>query len=227
MAKRAGFAFLHVRPYPLRAAQTDGPAQWRVGRRAPSVEHFENPFNSFGYLLRIAFRSFSRALERRTLPVGVTSGQWRFLRVLWAEDGFTQIELSRRVGMREPTTVAAVNGLELAGYVVRRKSATDRRKVHVYLTARAKRLKAKLLPFVAEVNALGLKGLTPQQVTTLRKSLLKIIDNLSVTMAIPIRTPDCIGAARTPKYNTLRSCSLIQATIRSTALSRCGIESSK
>ncbi len=80
--------------------------------------------------------------------------------------------------MREPTTVSAVSGLELAGYVVRRKSATDRRKVHVHLTARAKKLSAKLLPFVAEVNALGAKGLTPQQVAQLRKSLLTIIDNL-------------------------------------------------
>lgn len=148
-------------------------------KKASSVEYFEKPLNSFGYLLRIAFRSFSRALERRTLPVGVTSGQWRFLRVLWVEDGLTQIELSRRVGMREPTTVAAVNGLERSGYVVRRKSSSDRRKVHVYLTARAKRLKTRLLPYVAEVNALGLKGLTPQQVTILRKSLLKIMDNLS------------------------------------------------
>ncbi|HTP78043.1 MAG TPA: MarR family winged helix-turn-helix transcriptional regulator [Rhizomicrobium sp.] len=148
-------------------------------KKAPSFEYYENPLNSIGYLLRIAFRSFSRALERRTLPAGVTSGQWRFLRVLWAEDGLTQIELSRRVGMREPTTVAAVNGLERAGYVVRRKSATDRRKVHVHLTARAKRLKAKLIPFVAEVNALGLKGLSAQNATVLRKSLLKIIDNFS------------------------------------------------
>ncbi len=148
-------------------------------KKAPSIEHFTNPTNSIGYLLRIAFRSFSRALEKRTLPVGVTSGQWRFLRVLWAQDGLTQIELSRRVGMREPTTVAAVNGLERSGYVVRRQSSKDRRKVHVHLTARAKRLKLKLMPFVAEVNALGLEGLSPKQVATFRKVLLKVTDNLS------------------------------------------------
>ena len=118
--------------------------------REPSEQHRVSASDCISVLFR--------ALERRTLPVGVTSGQWRFLRVLWAEDGLTQIELSRRVGMREPTTVAAVNGLERAGYVVRRKSSTDRRKVHVHLTARAKRLKTKLIPFVAEVNALGLKG---------------------------------------------------------------------
>jgi len=148
-------------------------------KRTPNSKQFEDPANSFGYLFRIAFRSFSRALERRTLPFGVTSGQWRFLRVLWVEDGLTQIELSRRVGMREPTTVAAVNGLERAGFVARRKSSADLRKVHVHLTKRAKRLKERLLPLVAEVNALGLKGLSPQQVKLLRSGLLRIMDNLS------------------------------------------------
>src|SRR5690348_17377230 len=123
-------------------------------KRTVSKKSLEEPKNSVGYLLRFAFRYYSRALEQRTLPFGVTGGQWRFLRVLWIEDGLTQIELSRRVGMREPTTVAAVNGLERAGLVARRKSATDRRKVHVFLTARAKRLRHKLVPFIAEVNAL-------------------------------------------------------------------------
>ena len=76
-----------------------------------------DPTNSIGYLTRIAFRSFSRALERRTAPHGVSSGQWRFLRQLWVEDGLTQRELSRRVGMREPTTVTAVNSLVRSGFV--------------------------------------------------------------------------------------------------------------
>lgn len=148
--------------------------------RVPSVEYFEDPLNSFGYLLRISFRSFSRALERRTLPFGVTSGQWRFLRVLWTKDGITQRELSRRVGMREPTTVAAVNSLERAGFVVRRKSDQDRRKIHVHLTARAKRLKAKLMPYVAEVNAIGLKGLSPTEIALVRRTLLTVMQNFSL-----------------------------------------------
>ena len=148
-------------------------------KRAPSRRSFEDPNNSVGYLLRIAFRSIARALERRTQPFGVTGGQWRFLRVLWIEDGLTQIELSRRVGMREPSTVAAVNGLERAGLVLRRKSLTDRRKVHVHLTARAKRLRDKLVPFIAEVNALGLKGLTAKEANAMRQSLRKVIANFS------------------------------------------------
>ena len=146
-------------------------------KRAPSRRSLEDPENSLGYLLRIAFRSIARALERRTQPFGVTGGQWRFLRVLWIEDGLTQIELSRRVGMREPSTVAAVNGLERAGLVLRRKSLTDRRKVHVYLTARARRLREKLVPFIAEVNAIGLQGLTAKEAKAMRQSLVKVIAN--------------------------------------------------
>ena len=149
-------------------------------KRTGSKKTLEEPKNSVGYLLRFAFRYYSRALEQRTLPFGVSSGQWRFLRILWTEDGLTQIELSRRVGMREPTTVAAVNGLEKAGLVRRRKSSSDRRKIHIHLTSRGKRLKFKLLPFVAEVNALGLKGLSPQQVASLRQALLKIMTNLGI-----------------------------------------------
>ena len=145
----------------------------------PAHAKFENPTNSIGYLTRITFRSFSRALEKRTLPHGVTSGQWRFLRVLWTEDGLTQRELSRRVGMREPTTVAAVKSLHKAGLVSRRKDSRDRRKVYIFLTARAKRLKARLMPCVADVNTIAAKGLTQSEVDRLRETLLRMIENLA------------------------------------------------
>src|SRR5439155_10440134 len=102
------------------------------------VAFYESPSNSLGYLCRIAFRHFSRALEKRTAPRGVSSGQWRFLGVLWNEDGITQRELSRRVGMRGPTTVTALKSLERSGFVRRAPSEEDRRKVHVHLTPMAK-----------------------------------------------------------------------------------------
>src|ERR1043165_5077603 len=123
------------------------------------IQFYADPGNSIGYLTRIAFRAFSRALEVRTTPHGVSAGQWRFLRVLWREDGLTQRELSRRVGMREPTTVIALKSLERSGFVVRRQSLEDRRKVHVYLTREARALEPVLLPAVVEVNAIALAGL--------------------------------------------------------------------
>lgn len=142
-------------------------------------EFYADPGNSIGYLTRIAFRAFSRALEVRTAPHGVSSGQWRFLRVLWREDGLTQRELSRRVGMREPTTVIALKSLERSGFVTRRKSEEDRRKVHVFLTPEAKALHPVLMPAVAEVNKVALAGLSKDEVAILRKALTRVGQNLS------------------------------------------------
>ena len=143
------------------------------------VEFYSDPTNSIGYLTRIAFRAFSRALEVRTAPHGVSSGQWRFLRVLWREDGLTQRELSRRVGMREPTTVIALKSLERSGFVTREKSLEDRRKAHVFLTPQARALEAVLLPAVAEVNAIALAGLSDAEVAVLRKALGQVGKNLA------------------------------------------------
>lgn len=140
---------------------------------------YADPNNSLGYLSRIAFRSFSRALEALTAPHGVTSGQWRFLRVLWIEDGLTQRELSRRVGMREPTTVTALKSLERSGFVRREQSTEDRRKVHVFLTPLAQDLETVLRPCVRQVNELATRGMTPEEVQELRRLLAMVGRNLA------------------------------------------------
>jgi len=143
------------------------------------IAAYADPAHSIGYLLRVNFRAFSRAMEKRTQTQGVSSGQWRFLRQLWREDGLTQSELSRRVGMREPTTVVAVNSLVKAGFAVRTPSADDRRKVHIHLTPTAKALQATLLPMAAEVNTLATEGLSVQEVAVLRDLLHRMSENLA------------------------------------------------
>jgi len=148
-------------------------------KRKHATEFYDVPTNSIGYLTRITFRSFSRYLERMTLPYGVSAGQWPFLRQLWVEEGLTQRELSRRVGMREPTTVTALNSMEKAGLVKRSPSKEDRRKVHVYLTPKARKLRDPLLDSVARVNEIALKGIEPRDVALVRKALLRMSDNLA------------------------------------------------
>ena len=140
---------------------------------------YADPNNSLGYLTRIAFRAFSSALEKRTSPHGVSSGQWRFLRVLWREDGITQRELSRRVSMREPTTVTALKSLERSGFVRREQSTEDRRKVHVYLTPKAKKLEMVLRPCVSEVNAIATRDMSEDEVRMLRKLLAQVGRNMA------------------------------------------------
>ena len=142
------------------------------------AEYYTNPENSIGYLARVVFRSFSRLLERRTLTHDVSAGQWRFLRQLWREDGITQRELSERVGMREPTTVVALKGLEKAGLITRKKTTDDRRKPFIHLTPHAKKLELILAPMNAEIHEIATKGMTDDEVEVLQGLMRRVIDNL-------------------------------------------------
>lgn len=109
----------------------------------------------------------------------VSAGQWRFLRQLWREDGITQRELSERIGMREPTTVVALKGLEKSGLIVRRKTAADRRKTYVYLTDHAKKLEYILAPLNAQLHEVATQGLSDSEVEMLQSLMRRVIDNLA------------------------------------------------
>jgi MarR family transcriptional regulator for hemolysin len=172
-----------VRPVSPAGPEKSGKSKTKHAALDPSAAAFADPSSSIGYLLRLAFRGFSRALERRTMQYGVSSGQWRFLRQLWSEDGITQRELSRRVGMREPTTVVAVNSLERAGLVMRVPSKEDRRKTHIHLTAKARALEAVLLPMVAEVQSRATRGLSEEEVAALHRALSVMRANLAEELA--------------------------------------------
>lgn len=137
-----------------------------------------DPMHSLGYLSRINFRAFSRALEKLTSKHGVTSGQWRFLRVLWEEDGISQRELSNRVGTKEASTVRAIKGLIASGFVTRKPCADDKRKLRIKLTPKGRQLQAKLIPMVVTVNERALRGLSAKDIDTARRVLARTYENL-------------------------------------------------
>jgi DNA-binding MarR family transcriptional regulator len=133
---------------------------------------------SDGYLVRDAHRAFQRLLEKRIAAYGVTRGQWYFLRVLWSEDGLSQRELSARVGMMEPTTVIALRSMERAGLIRRVRSKDDRRKSHVWLTARAKRMRGELLQLARGINAQADDGISPEDIAVFRRVIARMTRNL-------------------------------------------------
>lgn len=132
------------------------------------------PGRSVGYLVRQTHRAFTRSLQARIAPEGVTIGMWYFLRVLWQEDGISQRELSQRVGMMEPTTASALNNMERRGLVRRLRNRADRRVVNVFLTERGRALEKRLLPLAAEVNRVALRALSSQELRSLYALLTKL-----------------------------------------------------
>src|SRR5579863_2568959 len=127
------------------------------------------PQSSSGYLVRDAHRAFQRLLERRIAAYGVSRGQWYFLRVLWITDGLSQRELSARVGMMEPTTVIALRSMERAGLIRRVRGDDDRRKVLVYLSAKARRLRNELLTVARGITDVAEQGIGARDLASFRR----------------------------------------------------------
>jgi DNA-binding MarR family transcriptional regulator len=136
------------------------------------------PRLSSGYLVRDAHRAFQRLLERRIAPYGVTRGQWYFLRVLWNADGLSQRELSARVGMMEPTTAIALRSMERSQLIRRLRADDDRRKVRVFLTAKAKRLRIQLLSLARDITVEAEEGIVPRDIAAFRRVIARMTANL-------------------------------------------------
>ena len=132
-----------------------------------------------GYLVRDVHRSLARTLQSRIASHGVSIGQWFFLRALWDEDGLTQRELSQRVGMMEPTTVTALNGMERRGLVERVRNTHDRRKVNIYLTPKGRALRDVLLPCSVEVSREATHGVSKPDLAIAMDVLRRMAANLS------------------------------------------------
>jgi MarR family transcriptional regulator, organic hydroperoxide resistance regulator len=145
------------------------------------------PAQSVGYLVREAHRAFLRALASRISRHRVSVGMWYFLRALWQQDGITQRELSRRVRMMEPTTAAALESMERAGLIRRKRNAKDRRKINIHLTDRGRELRKVLIPCAIEVNRTALEGVPPEALAGLRAQLALITRNLDANAVTATR----------------------------------------
>lgn len=156
------------------------------------------PDDRLAHLVKDATRALVRALQMRLVEHGVSFGHWSFLRVLWEREGLTQRELSVEAGVMEPTTFAALKAMEQMGYVKRRQAPDNRKNVYVFLTAKGRALKAKLVPLAENVNRVAVAGVPADDIAKTRAVLIAIIENLARDEA---RTAD--GARRVPSTREL------------------------
>ena len=105
---------------------------------------------------------------------GLTERQWRVLRVLWEEDGRPLLVLSERTLIPAPSLVGVIDRLHKQGLVERRRSATDRREVQVWLTGRGQALQAEVTPLVDGAYAVFEGFLDTEEWRTLTATMEKI-----------------------------------------------------
>jgi len=143
--------------------QTTGAAQPRL-----------DPNQSVGYLIREIHRLQAKELHLRLAKYNITVAQWYYLRILWESDRITQRELSTKLGMIDGTTFAALRVMEGRGLIRREDDPVDQRQVFIRLTAKGRKLRAKLIPLGREANDVGLAHLTDAE----RKTFMALLQSV-------------------------------------------------
>jgi DNA-binding MarR family transcriptional regulator len=144
------------------------------------LRHWQNalPDDRVAHLIKDATRALVRSLQKKLNKQNVPFSHWTFLRILWEQDGMTQRELSVEAGVMEPTTANVVRQMEEKGYITRRHLGNNMRRRHVFLTQTGRKLKNKLEPLAEAVNRIATQTISPDEIESLRQSLLKMIKNL-------------------------------------------------
>jgi len=141
------------------------------------------PKTGIGMLLRDADSAFNRYLTAQLAVHGVTFGQFQHLRNLWVEDGLTQAELSRRIGIEMASSTAILDSLAAGQLITRVRNAADRRKINVFLTPSGAALEKALMACAADANKRASKGLSQAEVAHLFALAGQIIDNFRALRA--------------------------------------------
>ena len=142
--------------------------------------HAAVPDDRLAHLVRDARRGLGRCLQMRLAEHGVASGHWTFLRILWVREGLTQRELSDLAGVMEPTAFAALHAMEKLGYVTRQRKPDNRKNIYVFLTDEGRAMRDKLVPLAEEINGMAVAGLSPDEISIMRRGLHLMIQNLAI-----------------------------------------------
>ena len=88
-----------------------------------------------GYLLRRAQGAMHRDFMAAVADFGLTQKQAAALWLIQANGGVSQVEVAAALGMDRATMMAVTDRLEDRGFVIRKRSSTDRRRQELYLTS--------------------------------------------------------------------------------------------
>ena len=133
--------------------------------------------------LRRAHNALRAQITQNLERYDISMKHFHFLKALQFEDGITQIELSRRVGVERATVTVVVEELERLGYIRRTRNKVDRRKMHVFLTPKGRRTRTALAETIATAQDVALTGISAEEYALFKMLLDKIVLNCNTHRA--------------------------------------------
>ena len=110
-------------------------------------------------------------------PLGLTYPQYLVLGALWEENERSIGAIAERLALEPSTITPLVKRLEQAGFVARRRNASDERQVHVHLTKKGQdvRLQTRCL----KEAMLKKSGMSAEQLIRLNEEVQHLLDALT------------------------------------------------
>ncbi|HHF7343734.1 TPA: MarR family transcriptional regulator [Legionella feeleii] len=129
-------------------------------------------------LLKKANRLLIKKANELLKPYKITHAYTYFLMELYNQDGLTQAEMHKRIGIEQPTAVRTLDRMERDGFILRKPSPDDRRVVLIYLTEKAQHCKNEIDKCAAQLNELALTGFNEEEKINLNQMLKRLNQNL-------------------------------------------------
>lgn len=131
------------------------------------------------YVMEKTIKSYRQFAQRNlnSLNRDLTIDQWLVLKTLYDNPKLTQREIAERVFKDHASITRMIDLLVNKGFLERSLNADDRRRYALELTPMGKMAQQESIPIIMENRATALKGLTTEEVETLRHLLQRITDN--------------------------------------------------
>ncbi|MEA2949524.1 MAG: hypothetical protein QOI40_4854 [Alphaproteobacteria bacterium] len=125
-------------------------------------------------------RNIVWSLSRRTARHGALPGTYPIIAWLMQLSDSTQGELSRLIGIEQPTMAVTLRRMERDGLIQRTPDPDHGRRSHIRLTAKGRNLSKVMRAAAYDVEKIATDGLTPAEVEQFFRLTGIMIQNLNV-----------------------------------------------
>jgi DNA-binding MarR family transcriptional regulator len=149
-------------------------------------------FSTFGMLIVAARRSIRQLIAVKVVPLNITPHHYWMLMIIFKGAPLPLGELARAMWMDAPTVSRMVREMGLRGNLTVGPDPAHGRRIRIRMTPEGEDLCEKLVKIDDDFHENSQKGMTIEEMATLREGLSKLIRNLDVMVAtelpgMPIR----------------------------------------
>lgn len=142
------------------------------------MEDFLKLENQLCFAIYEASSQFTKLYSKALHPFGITYPQYLVLLALWEKDGLTVKELGERLNLGTGTLTPMIKRMEANGWVKKERSASDERKVSIFIQPKALEEKSAINQTISsEVRSCNIELAEYEQLMTQLKILRGKLQN--------------------------------------------------